>query len=86
MHKIRALVREYLNLMMDTKPFLDPNPGHSSIVAGHDLFQDYIIWSKINGYDPLDLANLGEYARTRDLEIPDHEIADIRRRLASEYI
>ena len=85
MHTIRELIREYLNLMMDTKPSLDPEPGHSSMIVGHDLYQDYIVWARTNGYDPLDLDNLEEYANTRYLDIPEHEIANIRHKLGYEY-
>lgn len=85
MHMIRKLVREYLNLMFDTKPSLDSKPDHGSMIAGHDLYQEYIVWTRTNGYDPLDLDNLDEYASTRDFEVHPHEVADIRHRLSYEY-
>ena len=82
MRTIRKLIREYLNSMMVGR--LDPQPGHSSAIAGHDFFQDYIVWARTNGYDPIDLANLEEHSKTRELDIPTHEIDNIRRRLGYE--
>jgi hypothetical protein len=75
MRLVRALVREYLD------HGLDPRQGHSSATVGHDFFQDYVVWARTNGYDYRDTKNLDEYAITRELDIPTHEIEGIRRRL-----
>lgn len=78
--QIRSILTEAF--AQDVRHPLDGMPGHMGINISVDIFQDYLLWSRVNGADANSSKNIKLFASENGLELDSLEIQDIKRNLS----
>lgn len=77
--QISDIIREAF--AQDIRHPLDGMPGHMAINKGVDMYQDYLLWSRVNGDNPNDMKNIEAFAIENGFKMSSLEIQDIKRKL-----
>jgi len=78
--QIGRLIKEILS--QDTRNFLDPQPGHMSILSTGNIFNQYLMWAKVNNSNKTNMENIEAFALENNLTMDSLEVQDIKQNLS----
>ena len=78
--RIRMIIREILS--QDTRAPLDPQPGHMSILSADNIFNQYLMWAKVNNLSKSNIENIKAFASENSLTMDSLEVQNIKQNLS----
>ena len=77
--QVRQAIKEILS--QDTRHPLDPQPGHMSILSADNIFNQYLMWAKVNNLSKSNTKNVATFAAENNLAMDSLEVQNIRQGL-----
>jgi len=77
--QVRRAIKEILS--QDTRHPLDPQPGHMSILSADNIFNQYLMWAKVNNLSKSNTKNVATFAAENNLAMDSLEVQNIRQGL-----